>query len=117
MKIENKPDATLKDFWHNNERFADLFSQVFFHGEDALDPARLSDQDTDESAVFEYNDAMASMSRRRDLIKEYGEDAEFVLIGLEAQMRVHYAMPVRTMMQDSIRYVRISKRQTGRTRH
>jgi len=109
MNVDIKADATLKDFWQDNGRFADLFSQVFFGGEEPLDPSKLSDQDTDESAVLMGKEKIASITRHRDLIKEYGEDAEFVLIGLENQMRIHYAMPVRTMVYDALRYVKQCK--------
>lgn len=30
QKNEIKPDAVLKDYWRNNDRFADLFNQVLF---------------------------------------------------------------------------------------
>ena len=52
MNVDIKADATLKNFWQDNGRFADLFSQVFFGREESLDPSKLSDQDTDESAVL-----------------------------------------------------------------
>lgn len=33
MNADIKPDVTLKDYWRDNYRFADLFNQVFFGGE------------------------------------------------------------------------------------
>lgn len=32
-KNKIKPDLILKNFWRNNERFADLFNTVFFNGQ------------------------------------------------------------------------------------
>ena len=31
-----KPDPFLKEFWRDNERFADLFNTVMFHGEEKV---------------------------------------------------------------------------------
>lgn len=39
-KYDLKPDVVLKDYWRNNDRFADLFNQVFFNGEDLLTEIR-----------------------------------------------------------------------------
>ena len=33
-----KPDTILKNFWKNNDRFADLFNTFLFNGEEILKP-------------------------------------------------------------------------------
>lgn len=68
-----KPDAVLKDYWRNNERFADLFNQVFFQGEAVLKSDTLTDRDTEESAVIMEKGKATSISRTRDLIKQYAD--------------------------------------------
>ena len=48
--------------------------------------------------------------RYRDVSKQItirqGQDAVYMLISLENQSEVHYAMPVRNMLNDSMRYMR-----------
>jgi len=99
-----KPALVLKDYWCDNSRFSDLFNQIFFHGEETIKPDKLSDQDTDESAMIMDNDQTAAISRTRDIIKQYEDGAELVLMGVESQMKIHYAMPVRTALYDSLWY-------------
>ena len=103
-----KPDPVLKDYWSNNDRFADLFNQVFFKGKIMIHATHLTDGDTEESTIFFDKERISSISRHRDVIKQY-EDIDFVLIGLENQMKIHYAMPVRTMLYDSLRYTKQCK--------
>lgn len=106
MKNEKlKPDSVLKDYWRNNNRFADLFNQVFFNGVQQIMPQKLSDKDTEESSVImEKDQTITSISRARDIIKQYEHSIDFVLIGIENQMRVHYAMPVRSMVYEALNY-------------
>jgi len=101
-----KPDSVLRNYWRDNDRFADLYNQVFFGGEKVLDPGMLSDKDTDESAMIKKGKHLDTISRTRDLIKQHTNGAELVLTGLEQQMHIHYAMPVRTMVYDALRYAK-----------
>ena len=50
-----KPDAILKTFWRNNERFADLFNTVLFGGEQIVKPEELAEADTDLSSLLKMN--------------------------------------------------------------
>lgn len=97
-KEKLKPDSVLKDYWRKNEHFADLFNQVFFHGKPVLTPEKLTDQDTEVSSVILEQGGAISISRARDLIKQYQNGVDLVLMGLENQMRIHYGMPVRTIL-------------------
>ena len=36
-----KPDIILKNYWRDNERFADLFNAVLFGGEQEIQPDEL----------------------------------------------------------------------------
>jgi hypothetical protein len=104
-----KPDTTLADYWRDNYRFADLLNQVLFNGEDIIKPDKLTERDTDESTTVENTKEKLSVIRQRDVIKEYENDAEFILIGIENQTNIHYAMPLRTLIYDALRYVKQCK--------
>ena len=64
--------------------------------------------DTEESTVFEHRKYAESMKASRDNIKirkkstVYG--VEFVLLGMESQEHIHYAMPMRVMGYDYAAY-------------
>lgn len=47
-----KPDTILKNYWRNNERFADFFNAVLFEGQQIISPDELTDIDTEESSIL-----------------------------------------------------------------
>jgi hypothetical protein len=102
--LDLKPDTVLKNYWRNNEQFADLFNAVLFEGEQVIKPEELEDMDTEESSVLEHKEYAESLKASRDNIKVRKKSAvhgvELVLLGLEGQERIHYAMPLRVMGYD-----------------
>ena len=103
-KQDLKPDIVLKNYWNDNEQFADLFNAVLFDGEQVIHPDELEDVDTEESTVLEHKDYAESMKASRDNIKVQKKSTvygvQFVLLGLESQEHIHYAMPMRIMGYD-----------------
>lgn len=104
-KTQNlKPDTVLKNYWNDNEQFADLFNAVLFGGRQVFRPEELEDVDTEESSVLEHRDYAASIRASRDNIKvskkstAYG--VELVMLGMESQSHIHYGMPIRIMGYD-----------------
>ena len=49
-----KPDTILKNFWKNNDRFADLFNTFLFNGKEILKPDDLTEVDTDVSSMLKF---------------------------------------------------------------
>lgn len=104
-KIQDlKPDTVLKNYWNNNEQFADLFNAVLFGGEQVISPDELEDADTEESSILEHRKYAESIKASRDSIKickkSLTHGVEFVMLGLESQEHIHYAMPMRVMGYD-----------------
>lgn len=101
---ELKPDIVLKNYWHNNDRFADFFNALLFEGKQVIKPEELEDEDTEESSILEHGEYVKSIQASRDNIKiqkkstAYG--IEFVMLGMESQEHIHYAMPMRVMGYD-----------------
>lgn len=99
-----KPDTVLKNYWRSNERFADFFNAVLFEGKPLIRPEELEDADTDESSILEHRKYAETIRASRDNIKirkkskTYG--IEFVMMGMEHQEHIHYAMPIRVMGYD-----------------
>ena len=108
-KIQNlKPDIILKNYWRNNEQFADLFNAVLFDGEPVIKPEELEDADTEESAILEHKEYAESIQASRDNIKISKKSTvhgvEYVLLGNENQQHIHYAIPLRVMGYDYSTY-------------
>lgn len=107
-KQKLSPDIVLKNYWNNSEQFADLFNGVLFDGEQIIKAGELMDVDTEESIVLEHKKYAESIKASRDNIKirkkstVYG--VELILLGLESQEHIHYAMPMRVMGYDYAAY-------------
>lgn len=97
-------DLTLKQFWRDNDRFADLFNAVLFHGESIIHPKDLSEMDTDVSTQISTKEGTKTIRRYRDVIKKSSMGADFAILGLENQSAIHYGMPLRTMVYDALNY-------------
>lgn len=99
-----KPDTVLKNYWRNNEQFADLFNAVLFDGRNVIKPEELEDADTEESSVLEHKEYAESIQAARDNIKirkkSTKHGVEYVLLGNENQQHIHYAIPMRIMGYD-----------------
>ncbi len=99
-----KPDTVLKNYWRNNEQFADFFNAVLFAGRQVIKPGELEELDTESSSVLEHREYAESIQAARDHIKirkkstVYG--AELMMLAAEGQEHIHYAMPMRVMGYD-----------------
>ena len=105
--MENtKDDVIFKEFWRSNERFADLFNVVVFGGKEVIKPDALQEMDTDVSSVIQMKDYKETLTRTRDVIKKAAYGVEFVVMGIESQQYIHYAMPLRHMVYDAMSYLK-----------
>lgn len=108
---KRKVDVALKEFWSNNERFVDLFNTVFFQGEKVLRPEEMEERDTDVSSTIVSKKMVETIERHRDVVKcAYGMD--FVIMSIENQDKIHYAMPLRCRVYDDLQYVKQVKQIT-----
>jgi len=101
-----KPDMELKNFWRNNERFADLCNAVLFQGRETLKPEDLEELDSDVSGIIFSKENRESILRTRDIVKKIAYGTEFVIVGIENQTQVHYAMPLRVILYDGLGYLK-----------
>lgn len=103
-----KFDAESKKYLAINRIFADAFNFLIYDGEPVIKPESLRSVDTTEIAIPYGNGARVPIQKYRDTMKIWAamhdEDAVYVLLGGEAQNKVHYAMPVRDMLYDGINY-------------
>lgn len=98
----------LKNYWNGNEEFADLFNAVLFGGSQIIRADELENEDTEASAVLAHRNHMQGIRAARDNIKIMKKSTAYgvrlVLLGLESQELIHYAMPLRVMGYDYATY-------------
>ena len=103
-KKKLKADVVVKNYWRNNEQFADFFNAVLYEGKQVIKPDELEDMDTEESYVSENKKYVESVLASRDNIKirkkSTKHDVELCILGMESQEHIHYAMPMRVMGYD-----------------
>ena len=74
-----KPDTILKNFWKNNEHFADLFNAALFNGSQVIKPEDLSEADTDVSSLLKFNNHTETIQRIWDVVKKTAYGVDFVI--------------------------------------
>ena len=65
-----KPDTVLKNFWRDNQRFADVFNTVLFNGKQVLKPEDLKEADTDISSVIKFNNHAETVQQILDVVRK-----------------------------------------------
>ena len=103
-------DAEAKAYLSDPERFADAFNFSVYDGDEVIKAKDLKELDTAAIAMPYGVEAKAAVQKYRDLIRLYAamQDgrAIYIVLGLELQTLVHYAMPVRGMLYDALNYPR-----------
>ena len=96
-------DNALNVFMSKPEIFADLFNAYIYNGKQVIQPDRLEPADRLLSEVIGNAKGQAKLTRYRDVFKAYRDkNATYILLGIENQMAIHYAMPLRNMIYDSL---------------
>jgi len=97
-------DMVTKEYMRENAIFADAFNYLIYGGKKVIDPAGLTEIDTATSAVGKKD----ALQKYRDVLKaaviKQDEKMSYVLLGVENQTDVHYAMPVRNAIYDALQY-------------
>ena len=104
-----KADGATKSYMRENEVFADAFNFYVYNGKQIIDPERLQPLDTAEIGTpFGGEEGQEIVQKYRDILKRVSikrdESMTYVLLGIENQTRIHYAMPVRNIIYDALQY-------------
>jgi hypothetical protein len=124
----SEKDSIENNYIRQNRIFADAFNFFIYGGRQVIDPDSLEERNTQEILILHEHqtERTKSLKRTRDVIKLVkvmtNEKAAFMIFAVENQTHVHYAMPVRAIMYDSIQYVKqveeiVSKREKSGSRH
>ncbi|MBQ7782329.1 MAG: transposase, partial [Lachnospiraceae bacterium] len=100
-------DTVTKDFMADSRVFADVFNQLIYEGNQVIQPEKLHPLDSVVASVpYGADGAEIPTQRLRDGLKYLtameDDSAVYLLLGVENQTEVHYAMPVRDMLYDAL---------------
>ncbi len=105
-----KVDSETKEYVKRPEVFADLFNHLIYGGRNVIKPGNLSELDAMASFIpLDENGKAFPVQKYRDVLKsavvmEDADAAYALILGVENQTAVHYAMPVRNMGYDAYNY-------------
>ena len=105
-------DKLTTKFMNHNDVFADAFNFFIYNGEKIIDASTLKPMDSHILLdIFDWDKPKQSyktVQKYRDVFKQtvikYNDEAAYVLLGVENQTDIHYAMPVRNMIYDALSY-------------
>lgn len=106
-------DTVTKEYMRGNKVFADAFNYLIYDGEQVVKPALLQEFDTTEIAIpfaLDENESPTEdvVQKYRDVLKStvimQDSRASYILLGVENQTEIHYAMPVRNIIYDALQY-------------
>ena len=105
-----KKAAAVKQWIGNRTRFADLFNVKIFDGVQVIKPEDLEPVEGETHILIQTKDGKKQeIHRYRDITMRWKGKMDFMILACENQDKVHYAMPVRTMLYDGLSYVQQMK--------
>ena len=105
-------DARTKEYMSDKAHFADVFNFFLYGGRDVIKPDRLREMDSTALALPFGKDAKSSdvLQKIRDVFKGLAAmgdgNAVYVLLGIENQSFIHYAISVKNMLYDAVQYAK-----------
>ena len=112
MNVLGIKDTVTTKYMGQNQIFADIFNYFIYGGEQVIDPDSLEELDTREVDVpYGGTDGAGQpVQRTRDVIKSLvammDRRTAYLILAVEAQSNVHYAMPVKNMVYDALQYAK-----------
>ena len=104
-------DTVTKQYVSDPKVFADAFNYLIYNGEQVIRPEQLTDLDATQFAIpyrEEEEGKPEATQKYRDVLKTLAvktdEHCTYLVLGIENQTNVHYAMPVRNMLYDAMQY-------------
>ncbi len=103
-----KPNVITKQYMQNNARFADVCNFYLFDGKQVIKPEDLTEKGVAEIAIPKGLGGAEAVEKVRDILKsccvKTANGITYLVIGIENQTDVHYAMVVRNMLYDALNY-------------
>ena len=102
------PDVAVKNWLSKKSRFADFFNGIIFNGKQVILPHELTEMKSEADFIVTDKSKYKkdkSVQRYRDITMSWKSDIVLMILACEVQDKVHYAMPVRNMLYDSLSYI------------
>ena len=105
-------DTVTTKYMRQNEIFADAFNYFIYGGEPVIHPESLKELDTREIDVPYGGEKGAGqpVQKTRDVIKSViammDKSTAYLLLAIENQSNIHYAMPIKNMVYDALQYAK-----------
>lgn len=112
MKHRHYKDTVTIKYMKQSKVFADAFNFFIYGGEQRIKAEELTELDTREIDVPYGGEEGAEqpVQRTRDVIKSVAAMADrraaYLILAIENQSHIHYAMPVRNMVYDALQYAK-----------
>ncbi len=104
-------DTVTKEYMKRNEIFADAVNYYVFEGQQVVRPDQLKELDIAEIVVpYGADGAGEPEQKYRDVLKSLTAmddgNTAYLILGIENQSEINYAMPVKNLLYDAIHYAR-----------
>lgn len=103
-----KKDTVTKEYMSVPEYFADAYNFYLFDGEQIIRAKDLKIMDSTELGVIFSEENVEMTQKFRDVLKQCivmeDEKCSYIILGIENQSYVHYAMPVKNLLYDALNY-------------
>ncbi len=97
-------------FISQNKVFADVFNYHLYQGRQVIRESDLKERDSTEVAVLIQDEQAYAVEKIRDILKECviktTDQAVYLMLGIENQSELHYAMPIRKFLYDALNYTK-----------
>ena len=103
-----KKDTVTKNYMSEPLYFADAFNFYLFNGEQLIKANELCEKDSTELGSIFSGEDEEIIQKERDVLKQcvIMDDGQrfYLILGIENQSNIHYAMPVKNMIYDALNY-------------
>lgn len=100
-----KGDTALSTWLGDEKRFADLYNGSVFHGTQMVKAEDLQpEKENFKELIQDKNGILNYIERNRDIVMKWDNGIRLMILACENQEKIHYAMPVRTMLYDGLSY-------------
>ncbi len=101
-----KNNTAVRQYLSETTRFADIVNGTIFGGKQVVRSEELEPVDGESDVLLaDKVGNEKNIQRYRDITMRWKHGINLVILACENQEKVHYAMPVRTMLYDSLSYV------------
>ena len=99
-----KQDTLTKEYISDNEVFADAFNYFIYDGKQVIKKENLQELNTNEFLSLNKKKLQVFRDVLKCLTIKQDNEFTYLLLGIENQTNIHYAMPLRIMLYDALQY-------------